>query len=192
MSKVCASYPESLVFLLLPCYMRHLVATTVAILAALATLSSCTVPTYNLDAIVIHGQPEVVDILSAAVTRLGGTVTQAGHAVDTDAQQAYCVNTSTTSTLAVTTGRNIHVCDAWTKAPTAMRRRSLWHELGHLASVDRALRGNVYEVIDLTHATFLDKNPESVDAAGVEATVGTSREGGDVEGDAVTCDSVGT
>lgn len=42
-------------------------AVTIAV-AALAVLTSCTIPTYNLDAIVIHGQPEVVDILSTAVT----------------------------------------------------------------------------------------------------------------------------
>lgn len=91
----------------------------VAAVTALAVLPACTVPTYDLDAIVIHGQPEVVDILSAAVTRLGGTPTQAGHAVDTDTQQAYCLVLADYSTLAITTERNTHICDAWTKAPTA-------------------------------------------------------------------------
>ena len=117
----------------LPCYMnRHLVA-------AVLTLASCTIPTYDLDAIVIHGSPEAVDILSAAVTRLGGSVGETGRSVEVDDQRAYCVVTNTYSSLAITTGRNIHLCAVWQHADEATRRRSLWHELGHVFGAGHSL-----------------------------------------------------
>lgn len=104
---------------------RHLIAVTLNIIG-------CTIPTYDLDAIVVHGRPEAVDILSAAVMSLGGNVGETGRGIEVDNQQAYCVVTNTYSTLAITTERNIHLCVAWQHADEATRRRSLWHELGHV------------------------------------------------------------
>lgn len=48
----------------------------------------------------------------------------------------------------------------------------------------------MYEVVDLTHAALLDKNPEGVDAARIETPVGTACKIGNVEGDTIPGDGV--
>lgn len=79
---------------------------------AISLLLACSPAYYNLDdGVLLFGASPALEHAETAIVRLGGR-TGHGHPITLDTQQVYCTNPSGT-VLAVTTERNVHVCEAF-------------------------------------------------------------------------------
>ena len=113
--------------------MNKQIASHIALIATLTHALGCSpIPHWNLDAGVIpFSTPLVAHHLIDGLQRLGAR-TDAGRLLVADAQQAYCMRTTTSETPAITTEWNIHVCDSWWQLAPERQRLVIWHELGHV------------------------------------------------------------
>lgn len=101
-----------------------------SVLVAFLTLA-CSPAYYDLDdGVLLFGASPAIEHAETAIARLGGR-TGHGHPITLDTQQAYCTS-SLGTVLAVTTGRNVHVCEAFHQQPWQIQQQAIWHEIGHV------------------------------------------------------------